>query len=79
MQKPQSGKTASATSLAKDCCTLQAFHPTHGRSSSRGQFWPNSATTEARRKVAYDEAARLPLDDEDHSPFVTNDRKEKSS
>jgi cytochrome c oxidase cbb3-type subunit 4 len=32
-----------------------------------------------RRKVAYDEAARLPLDDEDHSPFVTNDRKEKSS
>jgi cytochrome c oxidase cbb3-type subunit 4 len=32
-----------------------------------------------RRKVAYDEAARLPLDDEDHAPFVTNDRKEKSS
>lgn len=32
-----------------------------------------------RRKVAYDEAARLPLDDEDNMPFVTNDREEKSS
>jgi cytochrome c oxidase cbb3-type subunit 4 len=32
-----------------------------------------------RRKVAYDEAARLPLDDEDNVPFVTNDREEKSS
>lgn len=32
-----------------------------------------------RRKVAYDEAARLPLDDGDNVPFVTNDREEKSS
>ena len=32
-----------------------------------------------RRKVAYDEAARLPLDDEDSAPFVANDRKEQSS
>jgi cytochrome c oxidase cbb3-type subunit 4 len=32
-----------------------------------------------RRKVAYDEAARLPLDDEDNVLFVTNDREEKSS